>query len=84
MWLPMERGILISEARRSIWLLRIRPNAAKPLGSFFTVQPKNDPKHIAKRTQDILKAKKLNVLQWPHQSPDVDPERASFQLLKVN
>ncbi len=34
--------------------------------------PGNDPKHTAKATRELLKAKKWNILQWPSQSPDLD------------
>jgi hypothetical protein len=31
------------------------------------------PKHIAKTTQEWLWDKSLNVLEWPSQSPDLNP-----------
>jgi transposase len=36
-------------------------------------QHDNDPKHTAKSTQAWLKKKKVKVLNWPSQSPDLNP-----------
>ena len=33
----------------------------------------NYPKHAVEEIQDLLKAKKWNILQWPSQSPDMSP-----------
>uniref|UniRef100_A0A8C6WRL2 Tc1-like transposase DDE domain-containing protein n=1 Tax=Neogobius melanostomus TaxID=47308 RepID=A0A8C6WRL2_9GOBI len=33
----------------------------------------NDPKHTAKATQEWFKQKQGNVLEWPSQSPDLNP-----------
>lgn len=33
----------------------------------------NDLKHTAKATQDFLKALVWNILQWPSQSPNLNP-----------
>ena len=71
------------EVYRNILFAHIQTNSAKLIGWRFTVEMDNDPKHTVKATQEFFKAKRWNILQWPSQSPNVNPIKHAFHLLKT-
>lgn len=53
------------------------------VGTRFILQHDNDPKHEAKVTLEWLKNRKVNVLEWLSQSPDLKPIEKLWHYLKT-
>ena len=59
---------------REIWGDNLLPSVrALKMGRGWVSQHDNDPKHTAKATKEWLKKKHIKVLEWPSQSPDLNP-----------
>ncbi len=51
---------------------------ALKMGRGWVFQHDNDPKHTARATKEWLRKKHFKVLEWPSQSPDLNPIELKF------
>lgn len=68
------RGIMKATNYKQILIHHMVPSAKRLFGrKKWIFQHDNDPKHTAKIIKAYMKNKGLTVLEWPSQSPDLNP-----------
>jgi transposase len=72
---PIHRieGIMEQVMYKNIISDIMLPHARRFMGRGWLFQQDNDPKHTAKSVKEFFNKKKIRVLEWPSQSPDLNP-----------
>ena len=67
-------GIMDSEVYVNILNKNLLASTKKlRLGKHFIFQQDNDPKHVSKKAKEFFIQKQIELLEWPAQSPDINP-----------
>ena len=66
-------GIMDRFVYRDILQNEMLPFADERMSNGWLFQQDNDPKHASSLVKDFFARKQVNVIEWPSQSPDLNP-----------
>ena len=67
------KGRMNAEMYKDILESHMLPHAKDKMATDWVFQHDNDPKHSSKLVSNWLKENNVKILQWPAQSPDLNP-----------